>query len=51
MSKEYIKYEIFNSTSHNTKKQKKRSKNIIQLHNNFKTPEKLLPVTLVTNYS
>ena len=33
MSKNYIENETFHSTSHKTKKQKKRSKNIIQLHN------------------
>ena len=31
MSEKYIKNEIFNSTSHKTKTQKKRSKKIIQL--------------------
>ena len=31
--KKYIEYEVLNATSHKTKKQEKRSKNIIQLHN------------------
>ena len=31
--KRYIENEIFNSTSHKRKKQKKRSKNVIQLDN------------------
>ena len=61
MSQEIIENEIFNSTSHKTKKQKKRSKNIIlkkyitKQEYNFiiiisKTHEKLSLVTLVTNY-
>ena len=61
MSQEIIENEIFNSTSHKTKRQKKRSKNIIlkkyitKQQYNFiiiisKTDEKLSLVTLVTNY-
>ena len=61
MSQEIIENEIFNSTSHKAKKQKKRSKNIIlkkyitKQEYNFiiiisKTHEKLSLVTLVTNY-